>query len=183
MGVSIHYSGQLKNPSLLPTLVEEVIDICKIFNWPYHCFYNKYPNDRFESADNGNDYGLLFTPKNCEIVSLVFDAAGFIYAPWLKQFFTDKSFAYLIHTKTQFAGAEVHTQVIELLDYLNKKYFQCFELIDEGEYWEKRDKNLLKGKINFLGDKINMLADGLENTERMDNENWEDFIKRIAGKI
>jgi hypothetical protein len=38
MGVSIYYSGQLKDAALLPMLVEELADIAKILGWTYTIF-------------------------------------------------------------------------------------------------------------------------------------------------
>lgn len=36
MGLSIHYSGTIKDAEQIPQLVEEVQDVCTAFNWHYH---------------------------------------------------------------------------------------------------------------------------------------------------
>ena len=35
MGLSIHFSGRLRKAEYLPTLVEEVEDIAKVYGWKY----------------------------------------------------------------------------------------------------------------------------------------------------
>ena len=62
MGVSIHYSGQLKEAAMLPLLVEEVEDIAKILNWTFKSFLTQYPNDVFELTNSGKDYGIVVSP-------------------------------------------------------------------------------------------------------------------------
>jgi hypothetical protein len=180
MGVSIHYSGKLKEASFLPLLVEELEDIAKILGWTYTIFLREYPNNQFETTTSDNDYGIMVSPQECEPVVFVFDHEGYIYAPWLKQFFTEPFPIYNISTKTQFAGADTHIKVIELMRHFNKKYLCNFTMIDETDYWETGDKAMVEEKISFLGNKINALASGLENTKMKDGESLEDFIKRIA---
>ena len=180
MGVSIHYSGQLKNAALLSSLVEEVEDIAKILDWTYTIFLREYPNNQFEAKASDNDYGIMVSPPECEPVVFVFDHKGHIYAPWLKQFFTEPFPIYNISTKTQFAGADTHIKVIELMRHFNKKYLTHFTMIDETDYWETGNKAMVEEKISFLGSKINAFAKGLENTKINEGESLEDFIKRIA---
>jgi hypothetical protein len=180
MGLSIHYSGQLKDAALLPLLVEEVEDIAKILDWTYTIFLRQYPNNKFETITSDNDYGIMVSPPECEPVVFVFDYEGHLYSPWLKQYFTERFYIYNISTKTQFAGAETHIKVIELMRYFDKKYFKNFAMTDEGEYWETGDRKIVEEKISFLGDKINQLTKGLKNTKMKEGETMEDFIKRIA---
>ncbi|MEO7983251.1 MAG: hypothetical protein ABI688_04135 [Bacteroidota bacterium] len=61
------------------------------------------------------------------------------------------------HTKTQFAGPDIHIAILKLLDHLNKKYFESFKLNDEGCYWGKWDKEILLSQFsryNFILDKV-----------------------------
>lgn len=52
---------------------------------------------------------------------------------------------YTLSVKTQFAGTAIHKTIIELFRYLYKKnYVLEFNLIDDGEYWETGDENLLE---------------------------------------
>lgn len=84
MGLSFHYKGRLTSASDLYTFVEEVEDICKVFDWKFNVLNTEYPNDEFVSPLNDEDYGIMFTPQDCETVSLIFDSEGRIYNPWMK---------------------------------------------------------------------------------------------------
>jgi hypothetical protein len=84
MGLSFHYKGRLTSASELNTFVEEVEDICKVFDWKFSVLNTEYPNDKFVSPLNEDDYGVIFTPEDCEPVTLIFDSEGRIYNPWMK---------------------------------------------------------------------------------------------------
>ncbi len=84
MGLSFHYKGRLTSASELNTFVEEVEDICKVFDWKFSVLKTEYPNDKFVSPLNEDDYGVIFTPEECEPVTLIFDSEGRIYNPWMK---------------------------------------------------------------------------------------------------
>jgi hypothetical protein len=84
MGLSFHYKGRLTSATELNTFVEEVEDICKVFDWKFNVLNTEYPNDEFVSPLNDEDYGIMFTPQDCETVSLIFDSEGRIYNPWMK---------------------------------------------------------------------------------------------------
>lgn len=85
MSSSFHYRGRLKSAELLPKLVEEVGDICGILKWKYHVLETNYPDSDFAFPPDEEDYGLIFTPDNCEPVSFVFDSEGRLYNPQLKE--------------------------------------------------------------------------------------------------
>ncbi len=51
--------------------------------------------------------------------------------------------------KTQFAGADVHIEVIALFDEL-KPHFAKLGIIDESEYWDTRNKEVLEGHISKI---------------------------------
>lgn len=84
MGLSFHYKGRLTSASELNTFVEEVEDICKVFDWKFSVLNTEYPNDKFVTPLNEDDYGVIFTPDECEPVTLIFDSEGRIYNPWMK---------------------------------------------------------------------------------------------------
>ncbi len=84
MGLSFHYKGNLKNADSLPALIIEVEDICHVLNWKYDVFNTKYPRNAFISPINNEDFGIIFTPPSCDVVSLAFDGEGKIYLPWMK---------------------------------------------------------------------------------------------------
>lgn len=84
-----------------------------------------------------------------------------------------------VSTKTQFAGPDAHIAVLNLLQYLKDKYFSVFELTDEGNYWETKDKETLLAqfsKYNFLFD---VVADALNDFKSAPGET----IKSLADRL
>jgi len=59
MGLSIHYSGTIKDPEQIPQLAEEVQDVCIAFDWSY-CLVND------EALT-----GISFSPPECETILIV----------------------------------------------------------------------------------------------------------------
>src|SRR5258706_14932408 len=122
MGLSIHYSGKIKDTGLIPKLVDEVRDVCATLKWQYHLF------------DDELMKGICFSPENCEPLFITFSKTGELCSPILLQY--DLHPATTISVKTQFAGLDIQKAVIKLLKHLKTKYFSEFELYDEGGYWE-----------------------------------------------
>ncbi len=55
MGLSIHFSGRLRDATALPELIKEVSDIASVYKWKYKVYETNFPNGRFEeqtSFDN-----------------------------------------------------------------------------------------------------------------------------------
>ena len=135
MGLSIHYSGTIKDTALIDELIAEVADICQSLNWTFHVI--KEPN-----PDQLN--GICFSPEKCEPVFLTFLAGRRICSPvnlMNRDIYEinelDAELIYTTSTKTQFAGPDAHIAVIKLLRYLKEKYFSAFELSDEGMLWKQ----------------------------------------------
>ena len=84
MGLSFHFKGKFASASELPTFVEEVEDICKVFDWRFSVLSTEYPDGQFVTPLNEEDYGVIFSPQDCEPVTLIFDSEGKIYNPWMK---------------------------------------------------------------------------------------------------
>lgn len=181
MGLSIHYSGTIKNSDCIDELVTEVIDICESFNWNYHLI--KEPN-----ADQLN--GICFAAENCEPIFLTFLPGGRMCSPvnlMNRDIYEanglDAESLYTTSTKTQFAGSDAHMAVIKLLRYLKEKYFTVFELNDEGMYWETLDKNVLLSqfaKYDFL---LNAVADALSEMKPAEGETLLSLADRIEKRL
>ena len=90
---------------------------------------------------------------------------------------------YSLFTKTQFAGIEIHIQIIEIFRHVSGKYFRYFKMIDEGQYWETGDRKILESQFNRYNFLLDMMEDGLNNIPPAEGTNLEDHIKGIAGKI
>ena len=190
MGLSFHYSGRIANPDSLPDLIEEVIDICKVYNWEYFVFERKFPkNSVGKPGYTDRLYGISFTPPECEMVDVCFLSNGQMSGPMLLQNWGDsevieeKKYLYMISVKTQYAGMEIHRNVIQLFRYLNEKYLADFILSDEGQYWETNDLNVLKRNFKRYTDLIDGFAFALENQGREEDEDVETYLLRIAKQL
>jgi hypothetical protein len=162
MGVTIHYKGRLKSPDLIPSLIEEVADICQTHNWKHH-----YINETEQDPIGMVLKGIHFKPhEESESVFFAFDSEGnmcnFVaMILGIKQ----NSKQQWIFTKTQFAGPDTHVEIIHLLQYLKKKYFKKMSISDEGGYYPKHDRTLLESRMGFLKNAISTLSDIFEHSE------------------
>ena len=177
MGLSIHYSGHIREYSVIEEMMVEVSDICQNLNWTYHIL---------DGNNTDNLKGICFSPEGCEPIFLTFLLSGRMCSPinlMHKDIYAendlDRELLYTTSTKTQFAGPDAHIAIIKLLRYLKEKYFATFELNDEGMYWETMDEKVLLGqfaKYDFL---LNAVADALSNMEAMPGESTESLAERI----
>ena len=184
MGLSFHYKGALKKPQFLKKVIEEVVDISQANNWKFHVFEETFPNHAF-TVDSHDDsiYGICFSPPNCEVVCFTFLSNGKMCA------FYDLEQSNLpgnelddnyVSVKTQFSGAEIHKQLINIFDYINKKYLENFDLTDEGNYWETKNDQLLEDTFEKYTNLINGFDSLLSNIPIGENETIEAYLIRIA---
>ena len=177
MGLSIHYSGKLKNADLITELTAEVIDLCKELEWEYHLIAG--PN-------KDGLTGIIFSPVSCEPICLTILTDGKLCSPFnlqnkelYKENGLDPELIYTTSTKTQYAGMETHIAIIKLLKHLKEKYFSVFELSDEGRYWETMDEKILLGQFTIYETAINGIAEALAEMEVIKNEPVESLMERI----
>ena len=177
MGLSIHYSGQLKDPNLITELMIEVVSICKELNWEYHLI----PGPNSDKLT-----GIVLSPAGSEPICLTSLPDGKLCSPftiknkeWYEENELDPELIYSTSTKTQYAGMETHIAIIKLLKHLKEKYFSVFELLDEGGYWETMDEKILLGQFTTYETAINKLAEALQQIETVENETAESMVERI----
>ena len=190
MGLSIHYSGSLRSPDLLPELIEEVKDIVEVFKWEYGICEEKFPADTFgKKSYNQNIYGIYFTIPECETISICFLSNGRMASPANLKFYgnsdnkDEQNFLYMISVKTQFAGIKMHKFIIHLFKHLNKKYFQNFKMFDEGDYWETEDEKLLESNFKKYTALLDSFSFALENQPIKPGESVEAYLKRLLNQI
>lgn len=164
MGLSIHYSGMIKNNALIPQLVEEVQDVCDVLGWPWH-------------LNNETVVGISFTPPECETVGLNFLSNGEIVSKVMLLYNIHP--ATTVSVKTQFAGMEVHMAVIKLLKHLAKQYFSRFELTDEGQYWETGDEELLRKYFRAYNGLMNAVQTTMMDFKAVPGETRRGFVQRL----
>lgn len=167
MGITIHYSGKLDDPRVLPQLLAEARHFCFQRRWRYLDV-----DDRIiGKLDNGvpvDDVmrGIIIKPHpNSESVYLTFNQDGELcfYMPLAKpgHFWQNK----LLFTKTQFAPLDVHISICELFTLIRDKYFPGLQVVDEGEYWETHDLARLAENFETLNTFTNKIADALQNPD------------------
>jgi hypothetical protein len=186
MGLSIHYSGNIANPELLPELIDEVRDIATVYNWEYKEYEREFPKDSVGQAEyNQYIYGISFTPPQCETISICFLSNGRMSSNAHLLFFgktdeqPERDYLYMLSVKTQFASVELHQFTIQLFRYLNKKYFANFELSDDGSYWETNDIELLKTNFKRNANLINSVSSAIEAIPMLPDETIEAYFERL----
>lgn len=186
MGLSIHYRGRIRDYAEIVTLVKEVEDVCIGLDWVCQVFEtDKSLLKPGETADRYCPYdvkGVAITPPECEPVFLTFLPDGTLCSP-VKLIFYDPEVNDLmievVHTKTQFAGPEIHIALIKLLRYLTNKYFESFQLDDEGYYWETGDKQVLAGRFGTYNSLLGSLSAAMKNIETVPGESAESLADRV----
>ncbi len=190
MGLSIHYNGQFKEGASLSEMIEEVQDIAEIYKWKYNIYETDFPESSFGKPEyNQNIYGISFTPPECETVSIAFLSNGKMSSPVHLKFFGKKGskpeekYLYMLSTKTQFAGIEVHKLIIHLFKYLSKKYLTEFNVTDDGQYWETGDEKVLQENFSRYNDLLDSFSNALENYPIEENESIESYFERLMREI
>lgn len=190
MGLSFHYSGKIANPDSLPDLIDEVVDICKVYHWNYRVFERQFPENTVGKADyNSQLYGICFTPPECEIVNVCFLSNGRLSGPLLLQSWgnstvkEEKEYLYMLSVKTQYAGVSIHRNIVQLFRYLNEKYLADFTMSDEGEYWETNDEEVLKENFKRYTDLIDGFALALESQQKEEGEDIVTYLLRMAQQL
>ena len=129
MGVTIHFEGQLKNATAFDDLMNYITRIGTANTWLTETFENHHTKLLRVRNEEDWDYegptkGItLYIHEDCDPIRLEFDRDLYIQE----------------YVKTQFAGFQIHMKVIGLLKNL-RQFFNEFEVVDEGEYWETENK-------------------------------------------
>jgi hypothetical protein len=168
MGLTFHYSGKVRDHKQIDLLIEEVTDLCKGLNWKYTVLNDEKIKGILVTAPESEALWFTFTPdgRTCDVVNLQYSDAG------------DKFYS-LCHTKTQYAGPEVHMTLVKMLRYMSDKYYSEIEVTDEGEYWETGNEQNLREIFARYTEIINLFAEKLEQMERVPGESTEELVDRI----
>lgn len=166
MGVTVFYKGKLRSPRLVAPLIEELEQLADEMGWES----DPFSDNEFEV----NGILLQVHPK-AEGLRFFFNANGELVnlLDLISEKETGKSIAeefnvegvdtrHLLFCKTQFAGPAAHKMVVELLVYLQKKYFATLEITDDGGYYPNKDEAELVRRMQFLDSMIDGLSSLLE---------------------
>jgi hypothetical protein len=174
MGLSIHYSGHIKDVNLIDELVAEVEDICKTFDWKYNILHD-------DEID-----GILFSPPESEPVHFTFNKEGRLLpvtAIITKDLYEsgqlDREFMFTAFTKTQFAGPDAHKAIIKLMRYITEKYFSDFKLEDESYYWETNDEKQMLERFKVYNAMLDAFTEALQDMEHVPGETPKSLADRL----
>lgn len=190
MGITIHYNGRFNKNASLPQMVREVKDFAEVCEWDYTVFHENFPEET-EAGNSYNDdiYGIEFTPPNCESVSLCFLSNRRMSSPaqlmlWGNCKPSEEKYLYMLFSKTQFAGVEIHKFIIHLFRYLEgKNFFEYLEVNDEGRYWETGDEEVLKEQFRKNTALLDSFSLAFDNVPREPNESFQSYFERILKLI
>ena len=177
MGLTIHYSGKLRNPADIPVLIAEASDIGKSMHWDV---------ELLPHVDDIPLEGVLIAPQGSEPLWLTFHEKGFMCHPLLFVHVREvegkdipEDAEQWLFTKTQYAGVETHMAMIKFLRYLSEKYFERFELHDESEYWETNDESICRKNFDRYDRLMSMVGDALDSMEISPDESRESVVEKI----
>ena len=186
MGVTIHYRGSLADLSRVEDFEDRVIDLAlavggnpRLWRSADECDPSRMVRGLIVDLAPGQETtSLLISPEGWFVGLMEIEDAekGVLKEPpwcWVK---------------TQFGSIEGHVALVELLAGIKNEFAPNLEVMDEGDYWERRDLDRLRQKLTFIQHAIDALADALEN-DRLSPEAREDpeilatRIERLARKV
>ena len=175
MGITIFFKGKLNHPDLTNNFLAEMADIAQAMEWDYKS--QNYNDKLLEVMING----LIIIPhKDSEPLSLLIDKEGYFRNGIMLRFAPEKpQYTYVNFIKTQFAPIEIHIALVKLFKYIKKKYVSNLEIIDEGDYWETGNAELLKQKFDFINFKIRELEAALSSVIIKEGESPESIADKI----
>ena len=188
MGLSIHYSGSIKDLTLIDPLIIEAADICKSMGWSYHIWKQ---ND-FTPVKHIIDFlpehlnGITFTIEGCESLSLCFlpnKKMSSLVNLLTKGAYPKAEMIYSVSVKTQFAGPDIHITIIKFLRYISNKYLADFNLVDEGLYWESNDEQKLLHQFERYDFILNEVANTISNMKTIPGENPISLAERLESVL
>jgi hypothetical protein len=169
-GITIHFKGSAADASAANEITERACALAQLNQWPCAPLSGedirrtdgitaRFIAENERSADLSGAKGVVIKPHEMsEPLYLVFGSSG-----------RTQNFI-----KTQFAGAETHIKVVELLEAL-KPLFVSLELEDEGGYAKTKDKDRLAREmegVTVMMEKI-----------KRDRADAQGPIKRPDGRI
>jgi hypothetical protein len=194
MGLSFHYSGKIRSVSAIDLLTSEVEDICKSLGWEYYIWKRKSHRKKKIKNEKGSVVkytpedvtGIDVTPPDSETLFLTFLPDGTLCSPVKLMFYNPENNDLLIeviHTKTQFAGPDVHITLMELLRYLEGKYFQKLKVDDEGMYWGRWDKEVLLARFETYNKMFNLMSEALTTLKAEPGETVTQLANRLEAYL
>ncbi len=167
-GVTIHYEGAATSPDAVVKILAAVTAFAKKNRWKVEDVSAakgtlKRVIDEKDKDYEGRITGIVVrVSDNCEPLHFQFGDDLFMQD----------------YVKTQFAGADVHIQIVQLLDSL-RPMFRKITVDDEGEYWDTHDRAVLEGhisKINLIIEEEKKKNPKLQGPVRLDSGRMLDLV-------
>jgi hypothetical protein len=136
MGVAICFAGRLITAAYINEVVHAAIDFASSYGWPAYPFEDRDSTlhreiDGKDVTYRGPTRGVRLQPHpDCDPLWLQFD----------RDLYVDD------FCKTQFAGAETHRRVVQLLRMIEPLFIKL-DVCDDAEFWDTRDFGLLQRHI------------------------------------
>ena len=186
MGITIHYQGRIADKKELPQLIEELEEISKVHKWKYQILETAFPEGDFsEDEHDGLLYGICMIPPGSEMLSFTFLRNGRMCGPMQLHNWggstdeTERSYLYFNFTKTQYAGPEIHKMIIGIFSYVVNRYLTDFQLIDEAQYWETKDEQLMNENFKRNAALIKDFTAALRENTKREGEDVEAYLERV----
>lgn len=188
MGVTIHYGGNLKSIDQLDDLIDEMIEVSNANKWEYQLFPEITSKEKDPLLPSLK--GIAFGHDNSEPIWLTFNSKGELLSPIVAMFNQNKSdpiqeIPYNAFTKTQYGGPEYHIKVVNLLKYLEQKYFSLWNVRDESRYYETEDKDHLVECMTIIDRSLTALNEAFEvhgaELSNQSEEEIKNFINKVLG--
>jgi len=188
MGVTLHYKGKLRSLEIIDDLIQEVIDISVAKKWKYQIIENS------EGHEFDSDFfylrGIVTGPENCDPICMTFLPDGRLVSPMLCVFPKEEIERlltlddYYAFTKTQFAGAEQHIEIVKLLQYISSKYLEAWDCKDDSDYYDTGNSEKLEETMNMIDNAMTALDDAFhEHGDTLDKDNPEEMMEFISNVL
>ena len=135
-GITIHYEGTAAAPGAVAKVMAEVTAFAKKNKWQVEDASATNGKLLREIDEKEMDYEGVITG----VVVRVNDNCEPLYFQFGDDLFMQD------FVKTQFAGADIHIQIVQLLESL-RPHFKKLDVIDESDYWDTHDRSALEGHI------------------------------------
>lgn len=132
MGVTIHFEGRLKSEAVYQDVVGLASSIARAKGWATRAIASDEVTLSRVRDERDWDYTgpvkgiVIYVHEDCDPLRLEFDCDLYV-----QEF-----------VKTQFAGVEIHIDVLKLLKAI-EPFFCQLNVDDEGEWWESEDTSIL----------------------------------------
>jgi hypothetical protein len=159
MGITVHWRGHLRSRDDVSVLVQTVRDFAIARRWRVRDIAPKVRElmrvvDKEVITYSSLSSGISVRPhRDCEAVTFEFDSDGYTVAS----------------CKTQFAGVQIHIEVVDLLSAV-AHHFRDLDVFDEGGYWGTNDAGVLAERLGAIDRAISVLADHLCDPDAPDDE-------------